>query len=364
MEEESKIPFWKKIKTSIFGLEEYQKLAAQKITKTIAYIVILMLIFAFFITLCVTYQFHTTVNQVGKYIDENIQILNFDNGILTIQDNNGQEEIIIEEAEVLNGKIIINTGDISDEQVQNYTEEIKTYNNGVVILQDEVIFKTIMTNIPTTISLQDISEQYHLVKLDKQDIVNLLTGNQLYTLDAMFLVAMFIYLWIIYFATVLLDAILYSLLAYITTIFARLRLKYSAIYNIAVYSMTLPIILNLIYIMVNILTGYTIQYFSVMYMAITCIYIITSILMIKSDVIKKQIELSKIIEEQERIRQEMARKEQEQKEEEERERIRKEDEKKRKEEKKKEQKKEKNETEGTGKQDNGPEPQANIKPSE
>ena len=71
-----------------------------------------------------------------------------------------------------------------------------------------------------------------------------------------------------------------------------------------------------------------------MYMAITCIYIFTAILMIKSDVIKKQFELSKIIAEQERIRAEMARKEQEQKEEEERERVRKEDEKKRQEEKK------------------------------
>lgn len=364
MEEESKMSFGKKIKTSIFGLEEYQKLAAQPIKKTIAYIVVLMLIFAFFVTLCVTYQFHTTVNQVGKYIDENIQTLNFDNGVLTIQDNNGQEEIIIEETEVLNGKIIINTSNLSEEQIQNYTEEIKTYNNGVVILKDKIVVKTMMMSIPTTISLQDISEQYHLVKLDKQDLVNLLTGSQLYTLDAMFFVAMFIYLWIIYFATVLLDAILYSLLAYITTIFARLQLKYSAIYNIAVYSMTLPIILNLVYIIVNILTGYTIQYFSIMYMAITCIYIITSILMIKSDVIKKQIELSKIIEEQEKIKQEMARKEQEQKEEEERERIRKEDEKKRKEEKKKEQKKEQKKSGETGKQDNGPEPQANIKPSE
>jgi uncharacterized membrane protein YagU involved in acid resistance len=71
---------------------------------------------------------------------------------------------------------------------------------------------------------------------------------------------MAIYLFIIYFSTVLVDALLYSVLGYITGIFSRLRLKYSATYNIAVHSLTLPIILNLVYMIVNQLTGYTIQY--------------------------------------------------------------------------------------------------------
>ena len=73
---------------------------------------------------------------------------------------------------------------------------------------------------------------------------------------------------------------------------------------------------------VNILTGYTIKYFDVLYMAITCIYVIAAILIIRSDIIKQQIELSKIMQEQEKVRQEMARREQEKQEEEEKERIR------------------------------------------
>ena len=45
-----------------------------------------------------------------------------------------------------------------------------------------------------------------------------------------------------------------------------------------------------------------------MYTAIASIYIITAILMIKSDVIKKQLELNRIIEEQERVREEIKQK--------------------------------------------------------
>ena len=102
MEQESKIPFWKKVKISIFGLEEYQKLAAQKIGKTIGYFAILMLIFAFFVTLSITYRFHKTLQNVTSYINENIETLQFENGTLAIQGK--QNPIIIEDSEVFYGK--------------------------------------------------------------------------------------------------------------------------------------------------------------------------------------------------------------------------------------------------------------------
>ena len=68
----------------------------------------------------------------------------------------------------------------------------------------------------------------------------------------------------IYLGTVLVDAVLYSLLGHVTALLSGLRLKFTAIYNIEAYGLTLPIILNLIYMVANILTGYTIQFFSVM----------------------------------------------------------------------------------------------------
>ena len=55
--------------------------------------------------------------------------------------------------------------------------------------------------------------------------------------------------------------------------------------------------MNIIYFIVNSFTGFTIKYFEIMYTTVATIYIATAILMIRSDVIKKQIELNKIIEE-------------------------------------------------------------------
>lgn len=355
MEEESKISFLKKLKISIFGLEEYQKLALQKTRKTILYIVVLMLIFSFFLSFAFTYKFSETLNNVRTYIENNIEVLSFKDGKLFVEQKDSNS-IKIEEDKLLNGKVIIDTSELSDEKVKEYTEEIKQYYNGVVILQDKIIIKTNMSGIPSTISLTDLANQFNLVKVEKQDILNVLSNNIIYVAG---FVSIFIYLFIIYLSTVLLDAILYSLIGYVAGMMSGLKMMYKNVYNIAVHSLTLPIILNLIYMIINILTGYTIKYFSIMYTAIACIYVITAILMIKTDLIKKQMELSKIIKEQEKVRQELERKEQERREQEEKERVRKKDE----EERKKQKDKSKKDGKDNNKKENqGPQPQANIKP--
>lgn len=352
MEEEVKISFWKKLKTSIFGLEDYQKLAVQKTKSTIFYIIIIMLIFTFFLTLTITYKFSSTISKVKEYINNNIETLEFEDGKLSIVEKENVEKLF-------DGQVVIDTSEnISNEQISKYEEKIKGYYNGIIILKDKVIIKTDVSAMLTTISLTDIANQFNLVKLNKQDIINILSGNNIYIIYVSFFIVMFIYLFIIYLSTVLLDALLYSIIGHITGMISNLRMKYKCIYNIAVYSLTLPIILNLIYIIINTLTGYTIKYFSVMYMAITCIYIITAILMIKSDLIKKQIELSKIIKEQEKVKQEMEERERQKREEEEKERVRKKDEKQRQEEKKKKS----GENKKSPKEGQDPEPQANIKP--
>ncbi len=363
MEEESKMSFWKKIKTSILGLEEYQKLALQKVTKAITYLAILMLIFAFFVTLSITYRFHKVTQEVADYIENNIQTLEFQQGQLLIaaKDKPKQEPIIIEEENYLNGQIIIDTNTLTQEQINSYKEQIKNYANGIIIVKDAIYFKVNGIGPETSISLTDISNQFNIVNIQKSDIINFLRGNQIYQFYVAFFIALYIGIFINFLATTLLDVILYSAIAYIVGICTHIRLRYIAAYNIAAYSLTLPILLNIVYAVLNILTGYTISYFDIMYMAISCIYIITAILMMKADIIKRQMELSKIIAEQEKVKQEIARKELEKKEEEEKERLRKEDEKKRQEEKEKEGKS-KEEKNGNklpkGKQE--PEPQANI----
>lgn len=350
METGEKIGFFERLKIAIFKFEDYARLAAQKISKAIVYMLILMIVFALCVSAATTYKFSQSLNNLANYISNEIETLQFKDGTLSIVPSKDKDKpIIIENEELPIGKIIIDTSDLEQSKIDEYNEQIKHYTSGIVILKDKIITKTDMSSITTTMLYKDISEQYGIAEFNKDNIISMLTGEGGIKLNISFFVATSIYLFIVYFSTVLIDAIFLAVLAYITSVIARVRLKPSAAYNIAVYSLSLPVILNLAYIIANILTGFVIEYFQVMYTAIASIYVIATVLIIRSDVIKKQAELNRIMSEQEKVRQEMERKKEEEKEAQERERAKKEEKEKEKEQEEKQQDKEKKREKESGK---------------
>ena len=344
--ERNKLSFFKKIRISIFDFDGYQDLAAEKISKTIIYIALLMLIFSIVVSTVYVFQCFELINQAKNYISNNIAEIKYEDYQMTVIPTNGEEITEIDVNNIINSNIIINTQTTDEAKIQESIDKISKQNNGILFLKDRIIIKTELSTKLMEYSYKDISEEYNINKIDKQEIIDILSGQPMYTFLVAFFIVMLIYLFIIYFSSILIDIFLLAILAYIVTRLAGLRLKYSAIYNIATYSLTLPVLLNIIYVVVNRFTGFTIEYFQIMYTAIASIYIITSILMIKSDVIKKQYELNKIIEEQERVRQELKRKEEEQKEKEEQERREKEKVKKEEKERHKKEREEKKKEEG------------------
>lgn len=121
---------------------------------------------------------------------------------------------------------------------------------------------------------------------------------------AIFTIIAFIYLYIIYLIQIILDVLLLSIVGYLLSKIVGIKLKYKSVFNMSVYALTLSIILYMIYMVTNLFTGFTIKYFEIAYNAIAYIYIITAMMMIKSDLIKQQMEVGKIVEEQKKIRKE------------------------------------------------------------
>lgn len=99
-----------------------------------------------------------------------------------------------------------------------------------------------------------------------------------------------------YMAT-LLDVIMISGFGLITCFIAKIKINYKALFNMSIYSLTLPIFLRVIYYFITMLTNFTIKYFSTMYIAISYISLAAAIFLIKSNIIKQHLELIKIIEE-------------------------------------------------------------------
>ncbi len=317
----------------------YQNLAAEKISRTIGYLVLIMLLFSVVISATYTFKGYQLVNQVKDYISTEIAEIQYENYELTIIPNSGEAVTEINVEDVFPFKIILNTQEIDEEKIQESIDQLAKEENALLLLKDRLVLKSEISTKLLETSYKTISETYTINKLDKDETLAILSGPLVHQFMLLFFVTAIFYMFILYFSSILVDILLLFVLAYIVTRIAGLRLKYSAIYNIAAYSLTLPVLLNILYFVVNAFTGFTIRYFQIMYTAVASIYIITAILMIKSDVIKQQVELNRILEEQERVRQELKRQEEEKKEKEEQEKREKEREKQEKEKQKEEKKK-------------------------
>ncbi len=153
----------------------------------------------------------------------------------------------------------------------------------------------------------DIPEELNMSSSEMQEIV-----QQNY---AVFFIVIFLSILTIYFFSTIINVVMLGILAFIVARIVGMRLKFQSSFNIGVYSLTLPIILQIIYLVINLLTGFEIKYFQWMYTTISYIYVVVAILMIKTQFINQQRELIRIQLEQQKIREEMQEQENEDKEE-------------------------------------------------
>ena len=164
-----------------------------------------------------------------------------------------------------------------------------------------------------------------ITEFSKQSVIDYINSGRIINLYISIFLTVFIMSFLIYLLTAISNTIIVSCFGYLATLFARIKMRYVAIFNMSIYALTLSSILNILYIAVNIFTEFNMKYFNVMYMSVAVIYLATAILILKSDLIKKQMDLIKLAEAEAIIKKEQEDKEQEEKDEKEKEERRKKD---------------------------------------
>jgi len=326
-ENNEKIGFFKRMIYAIKDFEKYQDFALEDKIVAVRYIMKLVLILALVISICFMCRFMFIVKEGIRYFRNDFPNLYFSNNELTVESD---LPIIFEFTEEFDGIIIVDTSSIEE---NDYKDKLELYENGIILSKDSITLKNVQGL--NTYSYTSISDLYGINDFTKQDIEGYLTNKNVYSFYLSIFLVMLLYTYIIYFITTVLDAVLLAVFGFLSSRISRIPLKFSVIYKMSLYALTLPILLNIIYFIINTATGFVIEYFDWMYTAIAFIYLVTAILMIKSDMVKQQMELLKIEEEQKRIREELKRKEEEEREKKEQEKREKQKEK---EEKKKEEK--------------------------
>ena len=344
MEKSNNINFFKKVWYSITKFEKYPDMAAEGVYKAIKYLIILMVILSIFLTVSSLIESRKMILDLSQYIQDNIPEFSYQDGNISMEI---EEPMILENVQY-NGidYIIINPNLEDDTEKDNYKNENGKNGTTVYLFKNQIVLENKNENgekQTEEYTYQDFIQSYtqeDIKQFDKKELVDYLRSDKMNSFYVRYSMAIVIYLIFMNVIVGLLDSIELAVLGWITSITARIKMRFTAIFNMAIYSLTLSILLNCIYVIINYFTDFTIQYFSIAYITIAYVYLAASIFIIKDDYLKKQEIVEKIKQEQEKVREEI--KEQERKKEEKKEEKRKE-----KEEKKEEKENNKEEPNGS-----------------
>lgn len=306
-----KVGFFKRMLMGIKDFDKYGVLASEKVGTAVKYLLTLVCIFIICISAVFTYKFYSSAKAGLEYYNQNIQDISYKDEKLSINEG---KKIEMQNDESLIPYIMIHTG-ATKEETEKHIEKLNLNSNGILVLNDKIIYRNEMVNQNIEYSYDKLGSNYQVTEFNKQQVEEFIKKIDGISLYVSFYIVMFIYLYIVYLFSILVDVFVLALLGFIFARIAGLKMRFKANFNMAVYALTLPILLNLIYIVINFFTGFEIKYFQWMYTTISYIYMIVAILMIKADFIHKQVELQKIIEEQKRVKEEMQKREEEKKEE-------------------------------------------------
>ena len=335
--------FFKKVYNSIVKIEKYPDMAAQGFPKAISYITKLVIILSIVLCLGMVYQTHGLIQDGINYLQNEFPEFSYKDGTLTVD---SEEPIIIEDSPVT-GMVIVDTITEDENKINEYITSIEKAGDGIIVLKDKVKLKNVSVTGTIEYNYKDVLGQMQIQEFTKQDVIKYANSSQIINLYISIFITMFVYVFIMYFITTITNAFLLSIFGYLTTWIAKIRMRYVAVFNMTVYALTLSIILNIIYVAINIFINFNIEYFQVMYVAVSAIYLVAAIFILKGEFIKKQQELMKIAEVEAVVKQQLDKEKEEKQEEQKREKEKEERKKKDKEEQKNDDDKSKQEPEGS-----------------
>lgn len=289
--------FFKRLKNAVTNFDKYREYSDEKLSVSMKYILKLILIFSIIITIALVIKINRETNKILRSFKENAPEFKIENNNLITQE--GNNHFIIGDSSNSFCLII-------DSEKENLSEVEEANNYKVFImamLKDKIVLRNYL-NVENSITYEKLGENYEISNLDKQSILSYATNKNILTGIASFAITSIIFLFISYLIEILLDIVFLSLVGFIFSKIIGINFKYKQVFNMSVYAITLSVILYMIYIVVNILTGFVVKYFEVAYNAIAYIYIMTAMMMIKSDLTKEKIMVGKIVQEQRKVREE------------------------------------------------------------
>lgn len=290
--------FFKRLFMAIFKLENYGEFVLEKTSTAIIYYLELMLLISVITAIASTYSFNSLVSKAFNYITDELPEFSYsDEEINFEEDTYGYDEDYDFYIETITNTEL--TGEEESalfDKASNYSYALLLFNNKIILYQygESVEY-----------SYSDIEDSYGISVSSKDDLVDTIESVGIYGIDVTYFIAVALSAFISNTLTLIVDVLLIFCFGLIISRICGVVMPSAKVLSISIYSLTLSILLSTAYSVVYSLTGFVIEYFTVMYLAVAYIYLIAAILIIKSDVIKQRLELDKIIEVQKQVKKEI-----------------------------------------------------------
>ena len=288
--------FFKRLKNALTNFDKYREYVDEKVSVAIKYILKLVLIFSIIIAVSLTIRVALELNRVIESFRESCPDFKIENNSLVMQEENNNFTVS-DSSNIL--CLIIN----SEKQSLTEIEGANNYQTVIGILKDKIVLRNSL-NMESSTTYEQLGKSYELNNITKQGILSYITNKNMAVMFATLIIGSTIYLFIVYLIQILLDILLLSIIGFLFSRIIGIKFNYKQIFNMSTYAITLSFLLYMIYIVVNLFTGFIVKYFDVAYNAISYIYIITAMMMIKSDLTKEKIMVGKIVQEQRKVREE------------------------------------------------------------
>lgn len=295
MEKENrKIGFFSRVKIAVTKLENYGIFLEEKTSIAVKYFFLIVLCLAVVMAVVETYALMQMVEKGMDYIRNELPEFSYADGNLAFSQ---KVQAYDDEYDIT---MIADTEEVSEESLQQYENDIK--NVGIIFLKDKAIYKA--GGGLKEYHYGEFSEQYGISSLDREALITELEKVGLVGIAVSLFLLLIFGVYILQIVNVFMDWIVIALFAFIVSRICRMNMTMKHTWNISIYALTLSIILSMLYSIAYYVTGFYTEYFRVVYLLVAYVYVVAVILMIKSDLMKQQIEVSKIVEVQKEVQSE------------------------------------------------------------
>jgi maltodextrin utilization protein YvdJ len=218
--------FFKKLRYSVTEVNMYPQMMSQGVGKAFKYLLLLTLIFGTISSMIIGYQLNRDIGNFISQLEKDLPEFTFENSKLHVE---GPMPITYTELDENTVIIIDTTGGTTPDILEEYE-------SAALVLEDQAIIKrnAVETRVISFAEFADIS-------FDKEDVMNLLPYLKWFSLIAG------IFVWIVFFIGKLISAFILSIISLIISKIRNVDLSFGHLYSLSVYSLTLPILLDIVF---------------------------------------------------------------------------------------------------------------------